>query len=139
MTSLWVDANVLLRLLTGDPPDMATRALELARSAERGEVRLKLAALVVAEVVWVLGSFYRFDRRRIAEVVASLVTAEGVEVEQEEVVLAALLEMSDANVDFVDAYLAEIARRHDESVASFDRDFERLRVRRVEPGSPAVS
>lgn len=139
MTSLWVDANVLLRLLTGDPPDMASRALELARAAERGEVRLKLAALVVAEVVWVLGSFYRFDRRRIAEVVASLVTAEGVEVEHEEVVLAALLEMSDANVDFVDAYLAEVARRHDEPVASFDRDFDRLRVRRVEPGSPAVS
>ncbi len=138
MTALWVDANVLLRLLTGDPPDMANRALELARSAERGEVRLKLAALVVAEVVWVLGSFYRFDRRRIAEVVASLVTAEGVEVEQEEEVLAALLEMSDANVDFVDAYLAELARRHGEQVVSFDRDFERLRVRRVEPGSTAV-
>lgn len=138
MTPLWVDANVLLRLLTGDPPDMATRALELARSAERGEVRLKLAALVVAEVVWVLGSFYRFDRRRIAEVVASLVTAEGVEVEQEEEVLAALLEMSDANVDFVDAFLAELARRHGEPVVSFDRNFERLRVRRVEPGSTAV-
>lgn len=139
MTSLWVDANVLLRLLTGDPPDMASRALELARSAERGEVRLKLAPLVVAEVVWVLGSFYRFDRRRIAEVVASVVTAEGVEVEQEEEVLAALLEMSDANVDFVDAFLAELARRQDEPVVSFDRDFERLRVRRVEPGQPALS
>jgi len=45
----------------------------------------------------------------------------------------------DANVEFVDAYLAEVARRHDEPVASFDCDFDRLRVRRVEPGSPAVS
>ncbi|MEQ8468646.1 hypothetical protein [Coleofasciculus sp. E1-EBD-02] len=43
MTDLWVDANVLLRLLTGEPPDFAQRSLRLAERAERGEVTLRLS------------------------------------------------------------------------------------------------
>ena len=35
MTELWVDANIMLRLLTGDPPDLAERSLRLAERAER--------------------------------------------------------------------------------------------------------
>jgi hypothetical protein len=31
MTDLWVDANVLVRFLTGEPPDLAQRAILLHR------------------------------------------------------------------------------------------------------------
>jgi hypothetical protein len=39
MTDFWVDANVLLRFLTGEPPELAERALRLIQRAEQGEVR----------------------------------------------------------------------------------------------------
>ncbi len=42
--------------------------------------------------------------------------------------------MATSNVDFVDAYLAEVARGRGESVCSFDRDFDRLNVEWVQPG-----
>jgi predicted nucleic acid-binding protein len=133
MTDLWVDANVLLRFLTGEPPDLAQRALRLIQQAERGEVTLKLSPIVVAEVIWVLGSFYRYPRNQIAEVLLPLVTAEGVILEESEQVVAALDRMATANVDFIDAYLAEVARREGGSVVSFDRDFRRLDIPWVEP------
>ncbi|HBE31997.1 MAG TPA: PIN domain nuclease [Cyanobacteria bacterium UBA11369] len=133
MTDLWVDANVLLRFLTGEPPDLAQRALRLIQQAERGEVILRLSPIVVAEVVWVLGSFYRYPRNQIAEVLLPLVTAEGVVLEESEQVVAALDRMATANVDFIDAYLAEVARREGGSVVSFDRDFRRLDIPWVEP------
>ena len=57
MLYLWIDANVVLRFITGDPPEMAARALELMARAENGEVCLRLPHLVVAETVWVLSSF----------------------------------------------------------------------------------
>ena len=41
--------------------------------------------------------------------------------------------MTIANVDFIDAFLAEIARREGGSVVSFDRDFRRLDIPWVEP------
>jgi predicted nucleic acid-binding protein len=41
--------------------------------------------------------------------------------------------MAVSNVDFADAYLAEIARSRGESVVSFDRDFKRLNVSWIDP------
>lgn len=126
MEYVWVDANVLLRFITGDPPEMAAQALTLFQRAERGEVTLRLAPLVLAEVVWVLTSFYKLPKKRITEVLVPLLAAKGVWSESPDLLMQALLSMSLANVDFVDAFLAETARRQGESVCSFDNDFDRL-------------
>ena len=134
MTSgVWVDANVLLRLLTADPPDMALAAREVARRAAAGELRLRLAPLVVAEVVWVLGSFYKVERAEIARLVSQLVCGEGVVCAERDGVLHALRLMTEKNVDFVDAWLTVLASSHDEPVLSFDTDFDRLPVQRLDP------
>lgn len=71
-----------------------------------------------------LSSFYRYSRTQIAEVLLPLIAAQ---------VAAALNLMANANVDFLDAYLAEIARRGGESVVSFDKNFRRLQVNWIEP------
>jgi predicted nucleic acid-binding protein len=131
---VWVDANVLLRLLTNDPPEMAEKAAALAVRAKRGEVVLRLAPLVVAEVVWVLGSFYAFGRREIADALTGVLLADGVDAEDRELVLAALHSMASANVDFVDAYLAQAALAQGQAVCSFDEDFHRLEVGILKPG-----
>ncbi len=133
MTNLWIDANILLRLLTGDTPEMAERTVRLAQKAERGEVALKLLPIVVAEVSWVLNSFYGYSRSEIAQVLIPLMTTEGLLVENVDRVIAALKQMASVNVDFLDAYLAEIARKEGEAVVSFDRDFRRLGIPWIEP------
>jgi predicted nucleic acid-binding protein len=133
MTNLWVDANILLRFLTGEPPDLAQRALGLIQKAESGEITLRLSPIVVAEVVWVLSSFYKYSRMQIAEVLLPLVAAEGILLDDLEQVTAALERMANANVDFIDAYLAEIARQKGEKIVSFDRDFKRLDIDWVQP------
>jgi predicted nucleic acid-binding protein len=42
--------------------------------------------------------------------------------------------MAEANVDFVDAYLAQAALAKGQAVCSFDEDFRRLDVEIVKPG-----
>lgn len=133
MTNLWLDANILLRFLTREPPDLAQRAFRLIQKAESGEVTLRLSPIVVAEVVWVLSSFYKYSRVQIAEVLLPLVVAEGILLDDLEQVTAALERMANANVDFIDAYLAEIARQKGETIVSFDRDFKRLEIDCVQP------
>ena len=59
----FVDTGILIRHLTGDPPDLAARATRFLREAHE----LLLADLVVAEVVHVLESFYEPDRLDLAE------------------------------------------------------------------------
>ena len=133
MTNLWVDANVLLSLITNDPLDLAARSTRLVQRAEQGDISLKVSPLVVAEIVWVLNSFYKYSRTQIAEVLIPLLTSEGLILENSELVIAALEQIATVNVDFADAYLAEIARQQGESVVSFDRDFRRLNISWVEP------
>lgn len=128
MTRAWVDANVLLRFLTGAPPELAARALDLFQRAERGEVLLRVPAVVVAEVVWVLCGVYKLPKAQVASTLASLLITRGFELDEQNAVLGALAQMAEANVDFADALLAELARQHGESVCTFDEDFRRLRV-----------
>lgn len=129
MKTAWLDANVLLRVLTNEPSDLARRAQALMARAHRGDVLLVLPVVVVAEVVWVLGRYYGYDRSRIAVGLRELVTADGVAAEGVEDVLDALALMVDHGVDFPDAYLAAAAKRRGDSVATFDADFRKLGAR----------
>ncbi len=131
MTDAWLDTNVILRFLTGEPREQARRARRLMRRAAEGGLRLRLSHVVLAEVVWVLGSFYDRERPAIAETLRAFVLADGVSVDEPDVVLEALRLMADVNVAFVDAYVAATARRANELVASFDADLRRLDVQLV--------
>ncbi|MBO1348798.1 MAG: PIN domain-containing protein [Hormoscilla sp. GUM202] len=133
MNDMWLDANVSIRLITTEPPELFQRSLRLVERADRGEVTLRLLPMVVAEVIWVLRSFYQYPRTQIAELLLPLVTRQGVVLEEADIVIAALDRMAIANLDFLDAFLAETARRRGGYVVSFDRDFRRLEVDWVEP------
>jgi predicted nucleic acid-binding protein len=66
--SAFLDTNVLIRHLTGDPPEQARQATAFLAQADE----LLVADLIVAEVVFVLESFYEVARERVAEPYLSL-------------------------------------------------------------------
>ena len=131
--SWWVDANVLLRFLTGDPPELARRASRLLERAERDGVPLRVHSVVVAETVWVLQSFYGYSKGEISGALIPLLEHPALSIEGARTVIRALQTMASGNVDFADALLAAAARAHGEGVASFDKDFRRLDIEWCEP------
>ena len=135
MTVAYVDANVILRFLVGDPPDMAERAARLMQAVERGEVTLRVDDIIVAEVVWVLSSFYKYKVQEIATTLLELLAQDGIEVEDS--ILSALVLYSSKGIDFVDALLATRMQVHGvRQVFSFDRHFDRVAgLERLEPGA----
>lgn len=130
---MWLDANVLLRFLTGSPPELAGRAERLLEEAQRGGVPLRVHPVVVAETVWVLESFYEYSKQEISGVLIPLLEQPALRVEGAKTVVRALETMAQGNVDFADALLAETARSRGEGVVSFDRDFRRLDFEWREP------
>ncbi len=128
---VWVDANAVLRLLTGQPEAQAQAAAALMARADAGELRLRICPLVVAEVVWVLTSAYDVPRAGVAEVLTSFLASGGLVVEERMLLVAALAHMAKQGVDFVDACLAAKARLSGAPVATFDRDCDRLGVERL--------
>jgi predicted nucleic acid-binding protein len=128
----FVDTNVLIRHLTGDPPDRAARATRLLAHADL----LLLPDLIVAEVVDVLESFYEVPRPRVAELVRAILAFPAIAVTDEPVLLRALEVYEVHRLDFADAYLVAQAESSGVgAVVSFDKSIERVpTVRRVEPG-----
>jgi predicted nucleic acid-binding protein len=136
VNTAYVDANVILRFLTGDPPELATRARELFLAVERSELHLLVDEIVIAEVVWVLQSFYNHKPTEIARVLYELLSDERLEVSDRPGTLAALRAFSEKNVDFVDAMLAaHMARQGVREIYTFDHHFDRLPgIVRLTPG-----
>jgi predicted nucleic acid-binding protein len=127
----FVDTNILVRHLTGDPPAMAGRATAyLAAEAE-----LLLTDLVVAETVYVLESFYETPRAQVAQAIRSLLVFDSVVTVDPALVLRAVEVYETARIDFAEAYLVACAESTGVTeIASFDRTLDRVRtVTRVEP------
>ena len=129
--SSFIDTNVLVRHLIGDPPDMARRATAFLAT----EKLLFLADLIVAETVYVLESFYEIDRSRIAEAMRSLLAMESVRVIDAPLLLRAIALYEGQRLDFADAYLVACAEITGVNrVASFDKAIGHIpTAERVEP------
>lgn len=123
-----VDANVLLRHLTGEPADLAARAGQVLAAAEQQHVRFILTALTLAEVVWVLQRTYRWSRPAIADGLTQLLRARAFDV-LEATVLERAIQWYRARprLHFADAYIAAVAAERGAAMVTFDREIRRLR------------
>lgn len=130
--SAFVDTNILIRHLTGDPPGQAARATRFLANTDA----LLLADLVVVEVVYVLESYYEVERPRIAGMVRSIIAFDAIRVVDEDLLLRAIEVYEIDRLDFAEAYLVASAERAGVgAVASFDRSIDRVTtVTRIEPG-----
>lgn len=125
-----LDTNVLIRHLTGDPPDLAEKAARLLTHADR----LILTDVIAAECVHVLSSFYELPAPRVAEALRSAMAMPSVETPNHDLLLRALELFEYFGLGFADCYLVASAEALGvKTVASFDRGIDRIdSVRRIE-------
>ena len=106
----------------------------LIQRAEDGQLELHTSLLVIAEVIWTLRSRYRIPRAEVVALVRDLMGLRSLRVEQRELLDAAIDRYAATNVDFADAYNAvDLRQRGFDRIVSYDKDFDRLGVPRVEP------
>jgi len=136
MKRAYVDANVILRFITNDPPDMAEEAARLFGLAEDGRIELVVDEMVIAEVVWVLQSYYGFKADEIAPTLRSFLVSDSIISDRKTELMQALVLFEEKKVDFVDALAAvRMVACGVTDIYSFDRHFDRLQgVRRLSPG-----
>lgn len=135
MTAL-LDTNVLIRHLTGDPPDQASRATACLASAQPRQ--LLLLDLHLAETVFVLETRYGQTRADVARLIAAIMGLAAIDMEHPRRIARAAELYIDPGLDFADAYLiAAVEQGGLAEVVSFDEFDAKLRrssaVRRREP------
>ncbi len=129
--TVWIDTNIIVRFITADHPIMTPETTLLMKQAEDGQVILKVASIVIAECCWVLqSSHYQFSPSDIAGVLTSFITANGIEMDEKDIVIHALDRYGTTHVDFIDAYLAEHVKSFgSEPIVTYNtKDFQKLNV-----------
>lgn len=131
-SSMIVDANILLRIATGQPKEMANSAKQFFVYVSSQDIKLIVPTMVAAECCWVLKGVYKFDRYMIRDGLKRLFSLSFIELE-DRVVMKALDDYADKNVDFIDAYLANMI--NDKPIVTWNgKHFRRLSCEFYSPG-----
>jgi predicted nucleic-acid-binding protein len=117
-----IDTNLLIRYLVNDDSSKAKIVDTLLKKAGKGDVHILMPSIVVAELVWVLESFYRMETGDIADLVDSILNTPGLTVSDDPIVRSALKRYRTKGVDLVDAWIAAFAQEKGASeIHTFDK------------------
>ena len=136
MKTYFVDTNLFIRYLTNDNVEKADRVEEILDKAAIGKVRLITAEIVLAEVVWVLESYYHLKKSIIATHFEAIMATPGLKIMNGKVVEKAVQYYRHENIDFIDAYIVSLMNKLNiSSIYSFDKKhLKRITtIKRVEP------
>lgn len=100
-----LDTNVIVRYLTKDDPAQTTAAVRIVRSLTESEPGF-VSLVVIAELVWVLETSYRFTKQEVIEVLETLTSSKELILESPEAVSQAIRLFRAGRADFSD-YLIE--------------------------------
>ena len=122
-----LDTNVIVRFVTQDHPSLSPKADEIMRAISEDRLAVVLDPVVLAEVVFVLTSFYKLSNESVSEALKSLVIADNVLMDAKAKYLLALDIFGTANVHFGDACACAAAVQDcGGRLISFDRILSRV-------------
>lgn len=119
---VFVDTNVFLRFFARDVEAHYQKAHDLFKKAEKGELKLETNDLVMAEIVWVLESYYEFSSAEIKEVIETILETKNLKVSNGQQVRSAIQLYASGPLDYIDACnIAYMQAKGYSRVATFDR------------------
>lgn len=105
-----IDTNLLVRYLTEDEPVKAKAVDKLLNKAMHGELKIIIPSIVIAELTWVLESFYEMEEEKISELIEAIINTHGIEVTDKALINSALKNYRTKKIDLIDAWIIEFAR-----------------------------
>lgn len=135
MKKIFIDTNIFLRYLTKDDPTKYERCRVVFKSALEDKIDIATSAIVIAELIWTLLSFYKVPKADVIEKIAIIISTENLYIPEKDVIADALVLYSRRNIDYIDAYNAVFMKYHGlREIYSYDEDFDEVEgVKRVEP------
>jgi predicted nucleic-acid-binding protein len=117
-----LDTNILLRYLAQDDPVQSPRATEIITKLTEQEPGF-VSLITVLEVFWVLKSIFKRSRQNLASDIEKLLSADTLEVQNEQEVYNALIALRTGTGSFEDALVGSLGIwRGCSTTLTFDED-----------------
>ncbi len=126
-----LDTNIFLRVLVPEDEKDHKDCVTLLGKIRKLEIDAVTTGVVLTEVGWVLGSYYKLKRGEVAEKVLGILKLGGLSVIDEYDWSAAFEIYEQQNIKLVDAVLATMPKvvKGELTVVSLDKDFKKLPVK----------
>ncbi|WP_373895041.1 PIN domain-containing protein [Virgibacillus natechei] len=128
--AVWIDTNIIIYYLKTNK-NFTPKVKALVQEAQKGNIQLKIPALVISECVFVLmGKQFNTTKKQVKTALLSFINLPGVIAEEESVIEEALKNYEKKGIDFIDAYIAAHARsvKPARIITENIRDFKGLNV-----------
>ena len=127
-----LDTNLLIRYLVRDDPVQFGRASAEIEAAANRDEPLMINAVVLCEVVWVLGSAYEYSRAEITDALEQILATAQFVIEWGDQARQALQDCRTTKAGFTDAFIGRINSSLGAApTMTFDRDLAPLPTFRV--------
>ena len=135
VTHVLVDANVFLRIFIKENESSFRHCQAFFEAVKTGHIAAYIPTLVVAEVSFVLSSHYKLSKPAILQALASMGVSSGLAMIDDLQASLGVMLYKTHNVKLIDCLLASSKRVQSgkASILSYDRDFDKLGIRRAEP------
>lgn len=136
MKRYFIDTNVFVEVLMNRDRNKFSDSTDLLKRIKENEIKAITTNTILAELVWVLKSFYGINKQKIIEALKSICGLSGMKIISLADLSMAIKLYEEKKVKFIDALVASIEQIRDKkwTVVSYDKDFDRLKVVRMEPG-----
>src|SRR3989344_7669705 len=123
----FLDTNVIVRFILADDPQNSPKARSIVDKIARGETKVFLPAVIIAETVYVLLKVYKLKREKIQEKLLPLIMFPGITTENKNIYSRVFETFVSKNVDFEDAYQVVLMHKKKiKEIYSFDHDFDKF-------------
>lgn len=117
-----IDTNLIIRFLVNDDPQKVNRVETLLKDNKHKNVLLDT---VVAEIIWVLASYYSIDKHEIIEKINALIHVDTIECNSF-LIARSLTIWEEHPISFIDAYLSAVAEFGNMTVFTYDQKFKTI-------------
>ncbi len=129
-----VDTNIFLRTLVKDDVQACQECVDFLRKVKTNKIDAVTPSIVLSEMVWVLTSFYKLDKRDVVQAVKGVLNLNNLKVVNGYDYIWAINQYYRRKVKYTDCVIAWHALdKKKYRVVSYDKDFDQLPVKRILP------
>lgn len=131
----FIDSNIFLRTLIKEDEKTFKECYQFLNLIQSKKIKAFTSSLILAEISWVLGGFYKFKKLEVVNALQSIINLRGLKITDKMDPRAAIEIFQRFNIKFVDALIASTPKifRKEMIIVSYDRDFDKLGVIRKKP------
>ncbi len=122
MSKNLLDTNLIIRFLVNDDPKKVSRVEKLL--ADKSNTNILLDT-IVAEIIWVLSSYYSLNKSEIIEKIKALIHLDSIDCNA--VLLnKALSVWEENNISYIDSYILAVAKLGNIPLFSYDGELKSI-------------